>query len=276
MSSYGSPGGGGYGPMGGMPGGPGGFGPPMGGAPPPADVPPRTDTLAIVALVGGLLALAGAIANLVTGIFGMCCPLCTIGGAVIGAIVAVPAITGIACGAISYKRTTTEGGEPLTGKGLALTGAITGGLAMVMTVVTVVGPWLGLGCMAATAPPPPPDGTTTSPWDPQPVGPTQVDPNVAPTNPTIAPTDPTVAPTDPAPADPNAPAADPSAAGTACSRVEACCRAYIEAMGTGAPASSCDVYQNVAAMPETTCANTIAGYRSGLSALGRAIPAACN
>src|SRR5690606_27429756 len=133
---------------------PPGFGPPYGGGgfgPPPIPAPPRTDALGVVALIGGLLALAGAIANLVSGFCGALCPLCTIGGAIIGVIVAIPAIIGIVCGVLGYSRTTRQP-ELYTGKGLALAGAITGGIAILMTIVTVVGPWLGLGCLSATAP----------------------------------------------------------------------------------------------------------------------------
>ena len=79
------------------------------------------------------------------------------------------------------------------------------------------------------------------------------------------------------PADPSmVEAAEPAAAGGggACARIEACCRAYVEAMGT-VPASTCDGYQNAAAMPESACSQTMAGYRQGLTALGRDVPSAC-
>lgn len=139
----------GFGAPGGMPGG--GMPGPPGGLPPAPPAGPRTDALAIVALVAGLLAVAGAIGNLITAVFGMCCPLCTVGGALIGIIVAIPAVAGIVTGILSARRTTHEA-DQYTGKGMAITGIVTGALALVMTAITVVGPWLGFGCMAATAP----------------------------------------------------------------------------------------------------------------------------
>ncbi|MGE0787875.1 MAG: hypothetical protein AB7S26_19530 [Sandaracinaceae bacterium] len=64
--------------------------------------------------------------------------------------------------------------------------------------------------------------------------------------------------------------------GGACSRIAACCRAYVEAMGGSVPANTCDAYNQVQGMPETSCEQTIAGYRTGLSAMQKAIPADCN
>lgn len=64
--------------------------------------------------------------------------------------------------------------------------------------------------------------------------------------------------------------------GGACSRVQACCRAYVQAMGATVPANTCDAYSNVANMPDSLCESTISGYRSGLAAMQKAIPADCN
>jgi len=74
-------------------------------------------------------------------------------------------------------------------------------------------------------------------------------------------------------ADP-APAA--AAGGGSCSRVAACCRAYVAAMGGSIPASTCDAYNNIAGMQDSMCDSTMAGYRSGLTAMQKAVPTECN
>ncbi|MBX3275992.1 MAG: hypothetical protein KF729_37415, partial [Sandaracinaceae bacterium] len=79
----------------------------------------------------------------------------------------------------------------------------------------------------------------------------------------------------------NAAAAESAAAGGgggggACSRIAGCCRGYIDAMGGTVPASTCDAYNNVVGMQDSLCEQTIAGYRSGLSAMNKTIPADCN
>ena len=71
------------------------------------------------------------------------------------------------------------------------------------------------------------------------------------------------------------PAPAPAAGGGACSRVAGCCRAYIDAMGGTVPTSTCDAYSNVAAMPDTACESAISGYRSGLTAMNKAVPTEC-
>ncbi len=63
--------------------------------------------------------------------------------------------------------------------------------------------------------------------------------------------------------------------GGPCSRISACCRAYVNAMGATVPASTCDAYNNVAALQDSVCEQTIAGYRTGLSAMQKAIPSEC-
>jgi hypothetical protein len=77
-------------------------------------------------------------------------------------------------------------------------------------------------------------------------------------------------------------AAEPAAGGGggggggSCSRIAECCRAYIDAMGGSVPASTCDAYNNVANLQDSVCDQTIAGYRSGLTAMQKTVPAACN
>ena len=64
--------------------------------------------------------------------------------------------------------------------------------------------------------------------------------------------------------------------GGACSRVADCCRAYVGEMGGSVPASTCDAYNNVTGMQDSLCEQTIAGYRGGLTAMSKTVPAACN
>ena len=74
-----------------------------------------------------------------------------------------------------------------------------------------------------------------------------------------------------------APVAEPSGGGGgACSRISGCCRAYIAAMGASVPASTCDAYDNVVGMQDSVCESAIAGYRSGLQAMQKAVPSECN
>ncbi|MFK7989199.1 MAG: hypothetical protein AB8I08_24480 [Sandaracinaceae bacterium] len=74
----------------------------------------------------------------------------------------------------------------------------------------------------------------------------------------------------------NAEAGGEAGGGGACSRVAACCRAYVAAMGATVPASTCDAYNDVTHIPEATCSSTIAGYRTGLAAMQKAVPTECN
>lgn len=64
--------------------------------------------------------------------------------------------------------------------------------------------------------------------------------------------------------------------GGSCSRIADCCRAYVSAMGASVPASTCDAYNNVAGMQDSVCDQSMAGYRSGLTAMQKEVPAACN
>ena len=82
---------------------------------------------------------------------------------------------------------------------------------------------------------------------------------------------------------PAEPVAEPSGGGGgggggggSCSRIAACCRAYIDAMGGTVPASTCDAYNNVAGMQDSLCDQTMAGYRMGLQAMNKTVPADCN
>ena len=143
----GPPGGGGFGPPGG-----GGFGPPGGGGGGMAPVPagPRTDALAIVSLVAGIVGLLLASANIVTMIFGACCVVCTIGSTFIGGLAALLAGAGLVSGVLSVRRI-AEKPEELTGKGVAIAGAVVAGIGLLVAIATIVLPWLGLGCMAASS-----------------------------------------------------------------------------------------------------------------------------
>jgi collagen type III alpha len=69
---------------------------------------------------------------------------------------------------------------------------------------------------------------------------------------------------------------DGAGGGGPCSRIADCCRAYVDAMGGSVPANTCDAYDNVVGLQDATCEQTMAGYRSGLQAMNKAVPAACN
>lgn len=136
---YDSPGGG-YAPR--------GYGEPPGGAPPgPPPMGPRTDALAIVSLVCGILGLLGAGANLGSGILGTCCILCTLGSTVVGVIVLIPALAGVVCGILSARRIDAAPHE-LGGRSLAVAGVVVSGVAVLLALATIVLPWFGLGCLA--------------------------------------------------------------------------------------------------------------------------------
>ena len=80
---------------------------------------------------------------------------------------------------------------------------------------------------------------------------------------------PVVAPTE------EAPVAAPAGGGS-CGRMQACCRAYVAAMGASVPASTCDAYNDVSGMPDSMCSQSMAGYRAGLQAMQKAVPSECN
>ena len=61
--------------------------------------------------------------------------------------------------------------------------------------------------------------------------------------------------------------------GSVCANAVACCQAYMAQMPGAAGTVDCNIY-NAAGM-EAGCQSAIDGYRSGLSAMGQAVPAAC-
>lgn len=78
---------------------------------------------------------------------------------------------------------------------------------------------------------------------------------------------------------PSAPAPAPAAGGGGggvCARATECCQAYIAAMPAAAGGTNCTLYGTLAGGPgESGCQSAIDGFRSGLTALGQAVPAAC-
>lgn len=94
------------------------------------------------------------------------------------------------------------------------------------------------------------------------MAPTSYDPGPAPV---VAPGTPTA---------PAAPAAPAAGGGGTCGRAAECCSAYLSAMGA-AGTVDCTMYQNMPAAAEGGCQSAIDGWRSGLQALGREVPAAC-
>ncbi|MBX3131154.1 MAG: hypothetical protein KF718_30830 [Polyangiaceae bacterium] len=129
----------------------GGFGPPGYGPPPyPPPGPPlqRTDQLAVIALVSSLLGLIGAVLNGVSGLFGACCVLCTVGTTVLGVLVLVPSLAGAVMGGMSIARINREP-ERLGGKMLAVAALVVGVLSSFAAIAEIVLPWFGLACMTA-------------------------------------------------------------------------------------------------------------------------------
>lgn len=140
----------------------GGFTPPPAGSyagPAPDGGGPRPDGLGIAGLILGILALIAAIANLLTGLFGTCCVVCTVGSTFIAMAAAVPGVTGTVMGAMSMKRT-KEYPRHYSGWGLALAATAVSATALVLCVLEIVLPWLGLGILShggsirTTVPPP--------------------------------------------------------------------------------------------------------------------------
>jgi hypothetical protein len=66
-----------------------------------------------------------------------------------------------------------------------------------------------------------------------------------------------------------------------CSRAAQCCEDYVNAMGGGpamaAVQQSCGNYRNLASTPgsEMGCTSAIGGWRAGLQAMNRTVPASC-
>ncbi len=188
------------GPYGGMPGAPYGGGmpgaPPPGGGPPPMGLPPmgpRTDALAIVSLIAGVLGLCVGMVNIFFMVFGACCALCTVGATFIGVFALIPSVIGAVCGGLSLKRV-KERPEELQGKGLAIAGTAVSAVAVVVALTTIILPWLGIGCLAANSAVNGPHRPTPT-WEPAP------EPwNVPAPEPSVVPVDPTAPPpTGPAP-----------------------------------------------------------------------------
>ncbi|MCC6874995.1 MAG: hypothetical protein IT378_11875 [Sandaracinaceae bacterium] len=67
--------------------------------------------------------------------------------------------------------------------------------------------------------------------------------------------------------------------GGVCGRAADCCRAYVQAMGgvaaMAAVEASCGNYSNMPAGSDTGCQAAIDGWRSGLTAMSREVPSAC-
>lgn len=110
---------------------------------------PRPDGLGIAGLILGILALIASLANLLTGLFGTCCVVCTVGSTFIAMGTAVPAIAGGVMGMVSMKRTRAYP-RHYSGWGLALAAAIVSGTALVLCLVEIVLPWLGYGVLLHT------------------------------------------------------------------------------------------------------------------------------
>jgi hypothetical protein len=66
-----------------------------------------------------------------------------------------------------------------------------------------------------------------------------------------------------------------SGGGGVCGRAQDCCNAYHEAMGTGGQAGTACIYNTMPAGSDMGCQSAIDGFRAGLSALGRDVPASC-
>ena len=62
--------------------------------------------------------------------------------------------------------------------------------------------------------------------------------------------------------------------GSTCARAVECCNAYAATPLGASVASSCPSY-NTAGMPDSACQSAIDGFRTGFTATGQAVPAAC-
>lgn len=62
--------------------------------------------------------------------------------------------------------------------------------------------------------------------------------------------------------------------GSTCARAVECCNAYAATPLGASVASSCPTY-NTAGMPDSACQSAIDGFRTGFTATGQAVPAAC-
>jgi hypothetical protein len=69
-------------------------------------------------------------------------------------------------------------------------------------------------------------------------------------------------------------AAPAAGGGGVCGRAAECCSAYLTEMGA-AGTVDCSMYNGMAGVAEVGCQSAIDGWRSGLQAMGRTVPAAC-
>ncbi|MBZ0121845.1 MAG: DUF4956 domain-containing protein [Sandaracinaceae bacterium] len=99
---------------------PSGFGPPQGGFQPAG---PRTDTLAIVALICGAI-------SLLVAAFGLCCGILFCVSGALGA-------AGVGLGVFSMMRINKQP-ELYSGKGVAIAGLVTGALSLLLTLLLVI------------------------------------------------------------------------------------------------------------------------------------------
>lgn len=125
--------------------------PPVGsyGMPPPSAYGPRVDGMAISGLVLGILGMVGGLFNLLSGLLGTFCMLCTIGSTFIGIIAFLPSATGVALGALGERRIRNNP-RRYTGRGIAIAAIVVSGLAALLALVEIVLPWFGIGCLYAT------------------------------------------------------------------------------------------------------------------------------
>jgi hypothetical protein len=100
-------------------------------------------------LVLSIVALLGAILNMLSGLFGTCCFLCTLGSTVIGIVVLVPAVASIVMGAMSASRINKAPAQ-FSGKGMAIAALVLGAISALLALAEIVLPWLGIACFAAT------------------------------------------------------------------------------------------------------------------------------
>ncbi len=121
--------------------------PPAGTYGAPGGGGPRLDGLAGAGLILAIFGLVGALMNLLTGLLGTCCVVCTVGSTFIALAAAVPAVAGLVMGWISMGRTRQDP-QRVSGWGLALAAAIVASGALMLCLLEVVVPWLGLGILA--------------------------------------------------------------------------------------------------------------------------------
>lgn len=126
------------------------YGPPP-NAPPP---PPRTDAVAIVGLVCGILGVIGGVLALTFTFVGTalcaCCPFCGVGDALVSALaLPFPALS-LALGLVARGRA-LDPSRGFDNRGLATASVILGvvGLALAATGITLA--FLGMGAWAAAA-----------------------------------------------------------------------------------------------------------------------------